>query len=128
MPQYQQGSGTYNGVGAPAGAATRSGPTGAPDPASVQPLPCPLDGSPCYIIGSQSNPWRCQAQGHQWALVPGSNPVVPGVYYLVSPGYVTVSLGILQPTIPFSTPVTLLNTTNKNVSRVSMGRAGSKAS
>lgn len=50
------------------------------------------------------NPWRCQ-EGHQWALVAGSNPVVGNVYYLVISPYVFV--GILAPVVPFSVPGTL---------------------
>ena len=101
----RNGQGQYMQVGTQAGAETKTGPQGAPDPATIQPLPCPLDGSPCYVVGSQSNPWRCQAQGHQWALVAGSNPVLRNLYYLVASPYVFVS--ILAPVVPFSVPVTL---------------------
>lgn len=104
MSIYNQGPGTYRAVGEPAGSETKTGPGGAPDPATIAPPSCPLDGTACRVVGSQSNPWRCQ-QGHQWAMVGASDPVVSGIYYLVSAPYVFV--GILAPVVPFSPVGTL---------------------
>jgi hypothetical protein len=86
MPQYTQGSGTYNAVGNPASyeASAANGfhnatPYQVVDPSTWHP-PCPMDGSQCNAIGSQSNGFRCIANGHQWTYVNGSLQNYPYVF------------------------------------------------
>jgi|HubBroStandDraft_1064217.scaffolds.fasta_scaffold225680_1 hypothetical protein len=82
MAPYSQGPGgaVYNAVGTSASqeANTPNNPdgivsTGAVDPSLFR-FPCPMDGLPCRIVGSQQNCFRCD-NAHQWSM--GSN----GLFY-----------------------------------------------
>jgi len=101
MGLYTQGNGTYVSAGTPASAeantpGNRNGivSTGAVDPSLFQ-FPCPMDGLPCRIVGSQQNCFRCD-NGHQWTM--GSN----GLFYQPF-----VFDNKLAPVVPTSIPVTL---------------------